>query len=265
MNEQTNNFSIPIAIIIAGGLIAGGVYFSGKTPDTPNVTDTGTTTNNLHIEVSPVSDQDHIVGSPDANVVMIEFSDTECPFCKRFHKTMNSIMASVDTNQVAWVYRHMPIEQLHSKAPHEAAAAECVAELGGENTFWTFLNRVYQETPSNNGLDSSLLSQFAEDAGIDRGSFEECLSSGRTQPAVESDYQDGYTAMKGKVGTPFTAFVTKDGRTVGMSGAYPEPAVRGIITLLLAGKDEDVAYGVIDMVQNGAQQEQIDQYVADNL
>ena len=71
-------------------------------------------------------------GAPDAPAVMIEFSDFECPFCKRFHDTVKKLVEE-SSGQVRWVYRHFPLEQLHPvKARQESLAAECVAELGGE-------------------------------------------------------------------------------------------------------------------------------------
>src|SRR6185295_5043808 len=82
--------------------------------------------------VKPVAAEDHIRGDLAAPVKVIEFSDFECPFCKGFHATMKQVMADYEKDgKVAWVYRHFPIDELHSKARKEAQAAECAGELGG--------------------------------------------------------------------------------------------------------------------------------------
>ena len=86
--------------------------------------------------VKPVSAEDHIRGNVNAAVKVIEFSDFECPFCKGFHATMKQVMTVHEKDgKIAWVYRHFPLDQIHSKARKEAQAAECAAEQGGNKAF----------------------------------------------------------------------------------------------------------------------------------
>lgn len=106
-------------------------------------------------KMSPVTKADHILGSIDAPVKIVEYSDLECPFCKQFHNTMQKIMSEYGTEKVAWVFRQFPLSQLHSKAPKEAEASECVAELGGNDAFWKFIDKINEVTPSNNKLDQA--------------------------------------------------------------------------------------------------------------
>jgi protein-disulfide isomerase len=87
-------------------------------------------------QVNPVTDADHVKGDRNAAIKVVEYSDFDCPFCGRFHDSMNSVVESND--DVAWVYRHFPLDQLHPQARAVAQAAECVAELGGNEAFWTF-------------------------------------------------------------------------------------------------------------------------------
>ena len=95
--------------------------------------------------VKPVTGEDHIRGDVNASVKVIEFSDFECPFCKSFHASMKQVMQSYTKDgKVAWVYRHFPIDQLHSKARKEAQAAECAGELGGNNAFWSFADGLFE-------------------------------------------------------------------------------------------------------------------------
>ena len=117
------------------------------------------------INMKAISDGDHILGNRNASVKIVEFADMECPFCKRFHVTMQQVVK--DSNgQVAWVYRHFPLDQLHSKARKEAEAVECAAEMGGNEKFWAYLDRIMEVTPSNNGLDPAELLNTAAYVGL---------------------------------------------------------------------------------------------------
>tara|TARA_B100000508_G_scaffold59047_1_gene45827 strand:+ start:4318 stop:5124 length:807 start_codon:yes stop_codon:yes gene_type:complete len=87
-------------------------------------------------KVTPVTKDDHIKGSFDAPIKVVEYSDFDCPFCSRFHVSMTAVVENND--DVAWVYRHFPLDQLHPQARAVARASECVAELGGNEAFWTF-------------------------------------------------------------------------------------------------------------------------------
>lgn len=89
-------------------------------------------------EFTPVTEKDHIRGSLDAKVIIVEFSDYDCPFCKRFHNTMIEVFESYDESEVAWVYRHFPLDQLHPEARTKAVASECIASLEGNDAFWAF-------------------------------------------------------------------------------------------------------------------------------
>ena len=115
--ETNNNKEIAGAIIVAGLLIAGAIMLKGNSSNSPTID-----RNVANIEARVVSEDDHILGNKDAKVVIIEYSDTECPYCKVFHNTLHNI---VDGNEeVAWVYRHYPIPELHKKAFYEANATD---------------------------------------------------------------------------------------------------------------------------------------------
>ena len=182
------------------------------------------------IRVAAVTDQDWVKGDRNAEISIIEFSDTECPFCKRFHETMDQVVAQYD-GKVNWVYRHFPLASLHAKAQKEAEATECAGELGGNEGFWAYTDRLFEITPSNDGLDEDQLPEIAEYAGLNKSSFEECLSSGRHASKVRDDLSDGSDA--GARGTPYSVVITKDGQTIPLSGAQPFSSVSALIDQLL--------------------------------
>lgn len=237
MNTQSNNnLMLPVSILIAGVLIAGAVIFTA---------DSGTTNNNVAPspewdqdstgKVRPVDSTDHILGDPNALVKIIEFSDLECPFCKRFHDTMKQVMEEYgNTSQVAWVYRHFPLDSIHSKARPEAEATECAAELGGNESFWLYVDRIFEITPSNNGLNLNQLPEIAEYIGLDKSEFETCLVSGKYADHIDSDLQDGINT--GGRGTPWSIIVAPNGKTFSLNGAQPFSTVKQIIEIALKEK-----------------------------
>ena len=104
----------------------------------------GNTEGAVEVDIPAVSEQDHILGSLDAPVKLVEYSDLQCPFCGRFHPTMQRV-AKEYGDQVAWVYRHFPLESIHPNARPLANAAECAANLGGNDGFWKFIDAVFGE------------------------------------------------------------------------------------------------------------------------
>jgi len=233
--EQGNPYMIPGAVILAGVLIAGAVVYSqGNSSTGQQAAIAGNTAPPTSAgsadDIKAVNSDDHIRGNPDASVKIVEFSDLECPFCKRFHATMQQVVDEYE-GKVAWVYRHFPLDSLHSKARAEAEATECANELGGNDAFWTYLDKVFEITPSNNGLDLDQLPQIAEDIGLSKAKFEECLSSGKYAQHIEDDYQDSLAS--GGTGTPYSVIIAADGSTTALSGAQPFSAIKSLVDLAL--------------------------------
>jgi protein-disulfide isomerase len=108
--------------------------------------------------IPPITDKDHIFGNRNADLLIVEYSDPECPFCKRFDATMNQVMDQYQaSNKVAWVYRHFPLDSIHPKSRHESEALECANEIGGNAKFWEYVKVLFKVTPGNDGLDPTLL------------------------------------------------------------------------------------------------------------
>lgn len=239
MKIQNNkgNYSVPVAIVIAGVLIAGALFFSisnnqntiGNQP-APNVPEQTDTTDKMR----KVSTDDHTKGNPNAKVKIVEYSDFECPFCQRFHQTMNRIIDEYGADgEVAWVYRHFPLDQLHPRNARKAAiASECANEQGGNVMFWKFIDRYFEKTPSNDQADETFIPQIAKDVGLDAAVFEACMASGKYDKHVQDDV-DNAVATGGQ-GTPWSIIITPDGETISINGAQPYEAVKATIGALLA-------------------------------
>lgn len=180
--------------------------------------------------LQPVTPRDHLRGSPDAPVKIVEFGDTECPLCQRFHPTLQRIVAEYP-GKVVWVYRHFPNDDIHPKARKEAEATECAAELGGNAKFWAYLDRLFEITPSNNRLDPAQLPRIAEYVGLNRAKFEQCLRSGKYAQRVADDVADALAA--GGQGTPYTVVVAPNGRKFAILGAQPYASVKLVVDIAL--------------------------------
>lgn len=196
-----NRFLIPLAIVIAGGLIAGALYYGAPHNSTPNTQQVSS-----DIEIAKVTDKDHILGSMSAPLIIVEYSDTECPYCKVFHNTLHALVSQY-SGQLAWVYRQLPIPQLHALAMDEAEATECVAELGGNTAFWSYLDKIFATTNSNDSLDPTELPRLAGTVGVDVKAFNDCLSSNKYEEVVKKSIEEGYKA--GVRGTPTSFIIAK--------------------------------------------------------
>ena len=233
------SYAIPITIIVAGLLIGAVILitrYDGKNSNGSLKKDENSTkTFKKGDNVKPVTEEDHILGNPMASVKIIEFSDMECPYCKSFHPTMQWIMEEYGKKgEVAWIYRHLPIDSSHPKSRKEAAAAECAGEIGGNQKFWEFVDRVCEITPSNNGLDPAKLPEIAEYIKLDKGKFDECLSSGRYDKHIEDNLQDAISS--GADGTPYSILIDTEGKKIVLSGALSYYEVKQAIEAALNKK-----------------------------
>ncbi len=239
INTQINKFKLttPVAILLGfllfGVILGGSIFwayndFKKTMMGGGNVAQQQEPTYELD-KMTPVTSADHIKGDPNAKVKIVEYSDTECPFCKRFHFTMNELMNDKDYGQagkVAWVYRHMPLPMLHQKAQKEAEATECAFEQGGNDKFWAYLDRMMEITPSNDGLESKELVNIAKYVGINTTKFNECLSSGRMAAKVSEHAKNG--ADTGGNGTPWSIVVGPN-QKLPLSGAMPIDVVKNMV------------------------------------
>jgi protein-disulfide isomerase len=262
---EKNSLTIPTAIIIAGIIIGGALIFTNRN-NTTTVDNKIVKTTAPEINISPIDASEHIIGNPNAPILLVEYSDTECPFCKQFHITLNRLVDEYGKDgKFAWAYRHFPLDGLHKKARKEAEATECAADLGGNNKFWEYTNALYQKTTSNDGLDLAELPKIAVQVGLDKTAFENCLNSGKFANEVEKDAKEA--VMLGGNGTPYSIFIlskapsndlkkfikfnneeilkrqppgtqdimglSKDERKIFVSGAMPYEMMKSIFDLIL--------------------------------
>lgn len=201
-------YALPIAIVIAGALIAGTIYGTQgnaglSTSKVKSVGDILNETMQPEVQVDAITDADHILGPKNAKIKLIVYTDPECPYCKMYHNTLNDLVkAHKNAGDVAVVYRLFPLDRLHPKAPKESEAFECAREVGGTDAFWKYADALFAATPSNNQLDLAKLYEFANQINLDPKLFKTCLDSGKYASKVAASADSGYRA--GGVGTPYT-------------------------------------------------------------
>lgn len=170
-------------------------------------------------KIPPITNKDHIKGDKNATVVLIEYSDFECPFCKRFHPTMQQAMDEYQ-GKVKWVYRHYPLP-FHQNAQMEAEASECANEQGGNEAFWKYGDALYEKTSSTGtSFTKEQLVAMAGEQGLDTAKITECLDSGRMKKVVTDQMTGGQKA--GIEGTPGTFILNTATKKVELvPGALP--------------------------------------------
>lgn len=182
--------------------------------------------------IKAIGNDDHVRGGKDPQLYLVEYSDFECPFCKRFHPTMQQALQEYG-DKVAWVYRHFPLS-FHANAQKEAEASECANELGGNDAFWKYTDKIFEQTTSNGtGFALDRLVPLAQELGLNESEFKSCLDSGKYANHVTEDINDGTQA--GVNGTPTTILVDQDGKTIAsIPGAVPYDQVKPAIDQALA-------------------------------
>jgi protein-disulfide isomerase len=230
VENNKNQSQIAGAILIVGIMIAGAILLRGNMGNSVvNNNDNTNTVKETTVTIKPITKDDHILGNPNAKIMIVEYSDTECPFCKVFHYTMQKVVAN-NEGEVAWVYRHFPIDSLHQKAFHEAEATECAWEQGGNDTFWKYLDEMMKRTQSNDKLDVAELPKIATFIGLDLVKFNSCLESGKFVDKINTQVMDAQKA--GSRGTP-SSFILVNGEVVGqIPGAQPLAGVQAQIDAL---------------------------------
>ncbi len=226
--QTKQSLSVPVAIIIAGALIAFGIYSTGRN-SAPAAID-----QNIPVvaasNIKPISAADHVLGNPKAEIVIVEYSDIECPYCKQFHTTLHMLMNDYGANgKLAWVFRHFPV---HTNSIKEGEAIECAAELGGNDAFWKYTDKIFDMTTSNNGLDLAKLPEIATSVGLDATKFNACLSSGKYKAKIEQDRADVTAA--GAQGTPYSVIFAGGEKIPLTQGALPYADMKKIIDTVLA-------------------------------
>lgn len=172
--------------------------------------------------VKPVDvKKDHIRGNKNAEISVIEYSDFECPFCKRAHATLTQLVDD-SGGKVNWIYRNYPLGFHEPAASKEANAAECAAEVGGNDGYWEYVDLLFAKTQGN-GLGVSSpddIFTLAAQVNLSQSRFKNCVDSAVFAKKIQQEEAEG--AAAGVDGTPGNFVVNnKTHKSIKVSGAQP--------------------------------------------
>lgn len=224
-----------LVLAFAAGFFAKS-YFSGRPLETGTgtgvATGTGTqpvavkakTASEIYNLLPKITDADHVKGTKNANIVLVEYSDFQCPYCASFHPTVKEFLTKYP--DVAFVFRTLPLD-FHQFAAERAKAGECAVKLGGADMFWTYADTVFGSTDLNN-VD---LAQVGTQLGLNSASFAECIKSTEFDKKI-SDTSDGgkkflsAISQSGGYGTPGAVIINQTKKIAEqLGGAVPLTAL----------------------------------------
>lgn len=226
MNEQIKLYFIPLSIFFAGGLIAIGIFFSGsatQSDDNNNIKQGNQQAQVIQSIRKVNKKKDFIRGNKDADIFIVEYSDFEDPFNKRFQATLRKVLDAYP--KIGLIYRHFPLTQLHPNAQAAAVASECIGKEAGNDAFWSYVDEIFSKQSS---MSADLYKQIAIRLGINEKTYTSCINNSDILKKVSEDSQEAISS--GARGTPFSLIVNKDGKILtSIPGALPFSGVKPII------------------------------------
>lgn len=240
MDFVSNNFVVILLIVIffLAGFYTGSQWAENKmlkgniganvavNPTTVDAGDDSLTPDQL-ASLPEVEKGEHIRGDlSKAKVVLVEYADFECPFCERFHPTMEQVMEEYGSD-VAWVYRHFPLS-FHPNAQSAAEASECVTKVAGEEGFWKYADSIFTKNGELGGqISPDAIKEAIADATSKTADVQKCIDSGEMKDIVTNMANAGGAA--GINGTPGTFIVVNGEAKDLIPGALPYEQVQQMI------------------------------------
>ncbi len=213
--------SEPPAAIPAGGQSSqGGSSSTAQSPPTSEVPEVNYD-NIVRYDV-PIDD-DPVLGPSDAPITIIEFSDYECPFCKKWHAEVYQRLLQSYPDEIRLVYRDFPLTNIHPNAVPAAQAANCAHEQG---RFWEYHDKLFEGAY---GLGEDAYMQYALEVDLNIPSFEQCIAEDRYVEEIQADFD--FAAQMGVSSTP-TFFING----IALIGAQPFEVFQQVIDAELAGE-----------------------------
>ena len=248
-SESTSFITTPVSILIGSILIAISILISGGavqikgfnagpgTAAAPTASITPAAPGAAEPTSATVSmDDDPVLGNPDAPVTVVEFSDYECPFCKRHYEQTYAQLKTnyIDTGKVKLVFRDLPLSFHDPLATKQAIAANCAREQGNDETYFKMHDAIFELTSSNgSGMTMDQLYGLGTKIGINEANFKTCIDTDKYKDEVAKDLADA--GASGATGTP-SFVIGKSGSEVSgklIVGAQPYAAFQTEIDALL--------------------------------
>lgn len=201
--QRMSSLSTPNAIIVAALLLSFSHVAYGFVISENNQSATAAIFKGKALDTN-----DLVTGNPKSDVIVLEYSDTECPYCAQLHPTLKKIQDEY-TSKVSFVYRHFPLTQIHPNAFDEARAIYCVGKTSGATKQRDYINQMfsYKLEKKNMTLPQGGKESLAKNIGVDGAALTACLSTPESNDVVNASIEDGVKA--GVEGTPATFVLLK--------------------------------------------------------
>ena len=168
------------------------------------------------------TDNFYALGPSDAPITIVEFSDYECPFCRRWHAEVYKPLLAAYPGKIRLVYRNLPLTSIHPDAMGAAEAAMCAGE---QDVYWKYHDKLF----SSETLGDTVYLQYAKDLGLNMTTFQSCLTDHKYQNTIQAD--SDFAVNLGIRSTP-TFFING----LAIVGAQPLDVFKQVIDKELAGE-----------------------------
>jgi len=224
---------LSILTFVAGILIGYFIWGSGLFPNLGSGSRTAALANGPVIEASATvapqvtrykipSDGFHTLGPATAPITIVEFSDYQCPFCRRWHDEVYQKLLAAYPGKIKFVYRNLPLTSIHPDAQAAAEAAMCAGE---QNVYWQYHDKLFSSEILGNGA----YTQYAQELNLNMDAFNACVSNHKYQAAIKAD--SDFALNLGISSTP-TFFING----LAIVGAQPLDIFKQVIDKELAGE-----------------------------
>lgn len=233
--KRTHFYSVFVVLAFAVGILLGYVIWGSPSGNAQNAVE-AQEPQQSPIAQSPVvtqapqvtrydvpADGFPSIGPENAPIVIVEFSDFQCPFCKRFFDETYQQLLTAYPDKIRFVFRHLPLTSIHPEAFPSAEASMCAND---QNSFWEFHDKVFE---NQDKLGRELYMQIANGLNLDMTEFENCIKTGKFKAMVQQD--SDFAVNMGVKSTP-TFFING----LAVVGAQPIEAFKQIIDMELAGE-----------------------------
>jgi len=208
--------------ILTGYVIWGSNLFPGVGSNTQTVNQAPATAEPQYIRYEIPTEGSYAFGPEDAPITIVEFSDFQCPFCKRWFDEVYRPLLAAYPDKIRFVYRNLPLTSIHPDALSAAEAAMCAGE---QKAFWDYHDKLF----GNTTLGNAAYLQYARDLKLNQSTFETCLNNGKYREQIQAD--SDFAINLGINSTP-TFFING----LAVVGAQPIDVFKQVIDKELAGE-----------------------------
>lgn len=187
--ELRNRLILWAFVIIVIGLVVLAIVYSPKTSERGGLLN------------SAIMEKDQVAGNRDSKVVLIEYSDFQCPACKNYSGIVKNLIKEYN-DKIALVYRHFPLKSIHKNAEKAAYAAEAA---GKQNKFWEMHYKIFENQGfwENERNPVELFTSYARELNLNIEQFKNDIGSREIKEKVSEDYSSGLSSRVNSTPTFF--------------------------------------------------------------